>query len=99
MKAPGRLAPLHVAIIAPPWFTVPPSGYGGVENVCADLVTGLAVAFTPLAGVNATAVAIVAVTVVVRLLLSPLTWLQIRAEVIRSSPVKRWATRTSRTAS
>lgn len=28
-------------MIAPPWFTVPPHGYGGVENVCADLVDGL----------------------------------------------------------
>jgi glycosyltransferase involved in cell wall biosynthesis len=28
-------------MIAPPWFTVPPRGYGGVENVCADLVDGL----------------------------------------------------------
>lgn len=33
--------PLHIAMIAPPWFTVPPHGYGGVENVCADLVDGL----------------------------------------------------------
>ena len=33
--------PLHIAMIAPPWFTVPPHGYGGVENVCADLVHGL----------------------------------------------------------
>lgn len=41
MNAPGRHAPLHVAIVAPPWFTVPPRGYGGVENVCADLVAGL----------------------------------------------------------
>jgi glycosyltransferase involved in cell wall biosynthesis len=28
-------------MLAPPWFTVPPRGYGGVENVCADLVDGL----------------------------------------------------------
>ncbi len=28
-------------MIAPPWFTVPPHGYGGVENVCADLIAGL----------------------------------------------------------
>ena len=41
MNAPGRHEPLHVAIVAPPWFTVPPRGYGGVENVCADLVSGL----------------------------------------------------------
>jgi glycosyltransferase involved in cell wall biosynthesis len=32
---------LRIAMIAPPWFTVPPRGYGGVENVCADLVDGL----------------------------------------------------------
>jgi len=37
----GSLAPLNIALIAPPWFTVPPHGYGGVENVCADLVEGL----------------------------------------------------------
>ncbi len=33
--------PLRIAMIAPPWFTVPPQGYGGVENMCADLVDGL----------------------------------------------------------
>jgi glycosyltransferase involved in cell wall biosynthesis len=32
---------LRIAMIAPPWFTVPPKGYGGVENVCADLIGGL----------------------------------------------------------
>lgn len=32
---------LDIAMIAPPWFAVPPKGYGGVENVCADLVDGL----------------------------------------------------------
>jgi glycosyltransferase involved in cell wall biosynthesis len=32
---------LDIAIIAPPWFTVPPHGYGGVENVCSHLVAGL----------------------------------------------------------
>jgi glycosyltransferase involved in cell wall biosynthesis len=35
------LRPLRIAMIAPPWFTVPPEGYGGVENMCADLVDGL----------------------------------------------------------
>jgi glycosyltransferase involved in cell wall biosynthesis len=35
------LRPLRIAMIAPPWFTVPPQGYGGVENMCADLVDGL----------------------------------------------------------
>ena len=33
--------PLRIAMIAPPWFEVPPRGYGGVENVCADLVDAL----------------------------------------------------------
>lgn len=28
-------------MIAPPWFEVPPSGYGGIEQVCAALVDGL----------------------------------------------------------
>lgn len=33
--------PLKIAMIAPPWFSIPPHGYGGVENVCSDLVRGL----------------------------------------------------------
>jgi glycosyltransferase involved in cell wall biosynthesis len=37
---PQRKA-LAVAIVAPPWFEVPPRGYGGIERVCADLVDGL----------------------------------------------------------
>jgi glycosyltransferase involved in cell wall biosynthesis len=37
----GSQEALRIAMIAPPWFTVPPQGYGGVENVCADLVAGL----------------------------------------------------------
>jgi len=41
MQGPGPQAALDVAIVAPPWFHVPPHGYGGVENVCADLVAGL----------------------------------------------------------
>ena len=41
MQGPGQHSPLNVAVVAPPWFTVPPHGYGGVENVCADLVAGL----------------------------------------------------------
>jgi glycosyltransferase involved in cell wall biosynthesis len=41
MTRPSSLTPLHIAMVAPPWFTVPPRGYGGVENVCADLVDGL----------------------------------------------------------
>lgn len=38
---PATTAPMSIAMIAPPWFTVPPRGYGGVENVCFDLVSGL----------------------------------------------------------
>jgi glycosyltransferase involved in cell wall biosynthesis len=41
MTTPRTLRPLRIAMIAPPWFTVPPQGYGGVENMCADLVDGL----------------------------------------------------------
>jgi glycosyltransferase involved in cell wall biosynthesis len=37
----GSQESLRIAMIAPPWFSVPPQGYGGVENVCADLVNGL----------------------------------------------------------
>jgi glycosyltransferase involved in cell wall biosynthesis len=32
---------LRIAVIAPPWFPVPPTGYGGIESVCAGLVDGL----------------------------------------------------------
>jgi glycosyltransferase involved in cell wall biosynthesis len=32
---------LRIAMLAPPYFTVPPSGYGGVEAVVADLVDAL----------------------------------------------------------
>ncbi|ABK51915.1 glycosyl transferase, group 1 [Acidothermus cellulolyticus 11B] len=32
---------LHIAMVAPPYFHIPPSGYGGVEQVVADLVDGL----------------------------------------------------------
>ena len=32
---------LRIAMVAPPYFTVPPSGYGGVEAVVADLVDAL----------------------------------------------------------
>ncbi len=36
---PGR--PLRIGVIAPPWFEVPPAGYGGIENVVAGLVDEL----------------------------------------------------------
>jgi len=32
---------LHIALIAPPWFAVPPTGYGGVERVVSVLAEGL----------------------------------------------------------
>jgi glycosyltransferase involved in cell wall biosynthesis len=40
VKAPAS-RPLHVAMVAPPYFTIPPAGYGGVESVVAGLVDGL----------------------------------------------------------
>ena len=33
--------PLRIAMLAPPWFELPPTGYGGIEQVCALLVDGL----------------------------------------------------------
>lgn len=35
------MGPLRIGIIAPPWFSVPPSGYGGVELVVSYLADGL----------------------------------------------------------
>jgi glycosyltransferase involved in cell wall biosynthesis len=32
---------LRIAMVAPPYFSIPPSGYGGIEAVVADLVDGL----------------------------------------------------------
>ena len=37
--AGGR--PLRIAMVAPPWFSIPPSGYGGIEAMVAELVDGL----------------------------------------------------------
>jgi glycosyltransferase involved in cell wall biosynthesis len=34
-------APLRIAMLSPPWFSVPPSGYGGIEAVVALLTEGL----------------------------------------------------------
>lgn len=36
---PGR--PLRIAMVMPPWYEVPPAGYGGLERVCASLIDGL----------------------------------------------------------
>jgi glycosyltransferase involved in cell wall biosynthesis len=33
---------LRVGVVAPPWFEVPPAGYGGIEWICYWLVEGLA---------------------------------------------------------
>lgn len=33
--------PLRIGVIAPPWFAVPPTGYGGIERVVSYLVNGL----------------------------------------------------------
>ncbi|ROP42568.1 glycosyltransferase family 4 protein [Saccharothrix texasensis] len=35
------MTPLRVAMIAPPWFELPPSAYGGIEAMCADLADRL----------------------------------------------------------
>jgi glycosyltransferase involved in cell wall biosynthesis len=32
---------MQIAVIAPPWYEVPPAGYGGIEAVCFSLVEGL----------------------------------------------------------
>jgi len=35
------MARMRVAMVAPPWFEVPPSSYGGIESMIADLVAQL----------------------------------------------------------
>lgn len=35
------MSKLRVAIIAPPWLTIPPVGYGGIEEVLEGLISGL----------------------------------------------------------
>jgi glycosyltransferase involved in cell wall biosynthesis len=37
----SRARPLRIAMVAPPWLSVPPPGYGGLEQVLAGLVDGL----------------------------------------------------------
>jgi glycosyltransferase involved in cell wall biosynthesis len=32
---------LHIAMVAPPWFDIPPTGYGGIEQVVSDLIQAL----------------------------------------------------------
>jgi len=38
----GRaLRPLRIAMVAPPWYELPPRGYGGLELICSALVDAL----------------------------------------------------------
>ena len=39
--AEARRSPLRIGMVAPPWFALPPRGYGGTEAVVASLVDGL----------------------------------------------------------
>jgi glycosyltransferase involved in cell wall biosynthesis len=34
-------SPLRVALVAPPWYEVPPEGYGGIEQVVGELANGM----------------------------------------------------------
>lgn len=38
---PGKCRALRIGMVAPPWFAVPPSSYGGIESMVASLVDGL----------------------------------------------------------
>jgi glycosyltransferase involved in cell wall biosynthesis len=40
-QAPFGAQQMHIAMVAPPYFSVPPSAYGGIETVVADLVDAL----------------------------------------------------------
>ncbi len=40
-QIPNGTQQLHIAMVAPPYFSVPPTGYGGIEVVVADLVDSL----------------------------------------------------------
>ncbi len=33
--------PMRIVVVAPPWYEIPPQGYGGIERVCYSLVEGL----------------------------------------------------------
>jgi glycosyltransferase involved in cell wall biosynthesis len=35
--------PLNIAMVIPPWYEIPPRGYGGIEVMCAALTNALAV--------------------------------------------------------
>jgi glycosyltransferase involved in cell wall biosynthesis len=36
-----RVAPLRIAMIGTPYYEIPPTGYGGIELICAELVDAL----------------------------------------------------------
>lgn len=38
---PGEQGGLRIAMVAPPWFELPPRAYGGIESVVSDLVNHL----------------------------------------------------------
>jgi glycosyltransferase involved in cell wall biosynthesis len=40
-QIPAGTQRLHIAMVAPPYFDVPPAAYGGIEGVVADLVDAL----------------------------------------------------------
>jgi glycosyltransferase involved in cell wall biosynthesis len=40
-QAPVGAQQMHIAMVAPPYFSVPPAAYGGIETVVADLVDSL----------------------------------------------------------
>lgn len=40
-RADDRPQSLRIAVLAPPWFHVPPDGYGGIEAMLAGVVDGL----------------------------------------------------------
>ena len=40
-QAPVGAQQMHIAMVAPPYFSVPPAAYGGIETVVADLVDAL----------------------------------------------------------
>jgi glycosyltransferase involved in cell wall biosynthesis len=40
-QVPSASSPLRLAVVAPPWFELPPAGYGGTETVVAGLVDAL----------------------------------------------------------
>ncbi len=42
-EAPVGAQQMHIAMVAPPYFSVPPAAYGGIETVVADLVDALVV--------------------------------------------------------